>query len=196
MRNLLLLALFLVAAGWLLSRDGFTSYGPGVLAPDAPLQQAVRGAPGGLAREGYAITALATFKGKARVLAREDYWLGRETELSPTDLVLGWGPMSDESVLADVSISQRNRFYFWHVDAFPIPRREIERNSANMHFIPADAAVADALERVGPGDLIEFDGYLVEVRGEDGWHWRSSTSRNDTGNGACELILLHDLRIL
>jgi hypothetical protein len=31
-------------------------------------------------------------------------------------------------------------------------------------------------------------GYLVEARGADGWRWRSSLTREDTGAGACELI--------
>jgi hypothetical protein len=30
----------------------------------------------------------------------------------------------------------------------------------------------------------------VDISAEDGWRWRSSRSRTDTGNGACELILL------
>lgn len=196
MRNVLLVAALIGIGGWFLKPQGFTSYGPGVLAPEAPIQREIGISGNGLEREGYAISALASFKGKARVLAREDYYFGRETDLSPTDLVLGWGPMSDESVLAEIDISQRNRFYFWHVDTFPIPRHEIERNSANMHFIPANRLVADVLDDVGAGDLIEFDGYLVKISGDDGWRWQSSLTRNDTGNGACELIWLRDIRIL
>ena len=196
MRNLLLSAVVIVGGWALWPSSQFTSYGPGILAPDAPAQTEVGASAGDLEWPGYALTPLATFKGKARVLAREDYMLGRETDLSPTDLVLGWGPMSDETVLAEISIRQGNRFYFWHVDAFPIPRREIELNSANMHFIPANQQVADALDDVNPGDLIAFDGFLVKVHADDGWRWRSSLTRNDTGNGACELIWLRDLRVL
>ena len=196
MRNVLVIAALIGVAAWSFKPSGFTSYGPGVLAPEAPLQREVGASTRGLEREGYAISALASFKGKARVLAREDYYLGRESELSPTDLALGWGPMSDESVLADIDISQRGRFYFWHVDAFPIPRQEIEHNSANMHFIPANSLVADTLEDVGAGDLIEFDGYLVKISADDGWRWQSSLTRNDTGSGACELIWVRDMRIL
>ena len=29
---------------------------------------------------------------------------------------------------------------------------------------------------------------LVEVRGADGWTWRSSLSREDSGNGGCEVV--------
>ena len=36
-------------------------------------------------------------------------------------------------------------------------------------------------------------GYLVRVEAADGWQWRSSLSRADTGAGACELVLLEAL---
>jgi hypothetical protein len=82
-------------------------------------------------------------------LSSERYSLGREADLSPVDLALGWGKMSDEAVLSKINITQSNRFYYWHVDAFPIPRREIEINSANMHMIPADDRIKKCWSRFG-----------------------------------------------
>lgn len=49
---------------------------------------------------------------------------------------------------------------------------------------------------IGPGHIVRFHGYLIEARRDDGWHWRSSLTRNDTGNGACELIWVEDLEVL
>lgn len=43
---------------------------------------------------------LAGFSVDARVLSREDYSLGREAELSPTDLALGWKRMREDSVVS------------------------------------------------------------------------------------------------
>ena len=80
------------------------------------------------------------------------------------------------------------RFYHWHTDDFPIPRREIEVNSANMHMVPASADVERVLNSVKPGQHITFSGYLIEARGPDGWRWKSSLTREDTGAGACELV--------
>ena len=64
----------------------------------------------------------------------------------------------------------------------------------NVHLIPADAAVEAALKRLRVGQVIELKGVLVEARREDGWYWRSSLSRSDSGNGACELLLVHEAR--
>ncbi|MGZ8252192.1 MAG: hypothetical protein ACXW1P_07095, partial [Methylophilaceae bacterium] len=86
-------------------------------------------------------------------------------------------------------------FYFWHVDAFPIPREEIETHSANMHMIPANSLVEKTLKSVRVGQVVSVSGYLVEAKAPDGWHWKSSLTRNDTGNGACELVLVKAISV-
>jgi hypothetical protein len=139
---------------------------------------------------------LADFAIKARVLGREDYSFDREAELAPMDLALGWGPMSDETVLEQIDISQSGRWYRWHAEQLPIARRDIERHSANMHLIPADEWVEDTLDDVRRGSLVELRGFLVEARADDGWYWRSSLTRDDTGARACELVFVERVRLL
>jgi hypothetical protein len=104
--------------------------------------------------------------------------------------------MADDAVLARLSISQGGRWYRyrWQGDP-PIPVAEIVRSSANMHMVPADAAVARALKRVRVGDVVTLDGYLIEADKPGGWKWRSSLTREDTGSGACELVYVRDLTI-
>lgn len=143
----------------------------------------------------YRIRPLQAFQLDALVLGREDYRFGREAELSPTDLALGWGPLGDPALAARIVFSQGNRWYFWHAEPLPLPRREIETHSANMHLIPADAAVARTLAAIRRGERIHLSGELVQVIGDDGWRWTSSLSREDTGAGACELIWVQGLSI-
>lgn len=137
---------------------------------------------------GHRISPLEKFEFQARVLGTEHYSADREAQLSPVDLALGWGPMADPEVLARISISQSNRFYYWRTEDFPIPRRDIEIHSANMHMIPASREIERALRAVRPGQCVSFSGYLIEARSADGWRWRSSLTREDTGAGACELV--------
>ncbi|MCK4994330.1 MAG: hypothetical protein KAS13_04695 [Candidatus Omnitrophica bacterium] len=54
--------------------------------------------------------------------------------------------MSDETVLKTIKIWQKNRGYWWRTREFPIPHREIEMHSANMHIIPADETVKEVLK--------------------------------------------------
>lgn len=141
----------------------------------------------------YTLTPMADFELQARVLGRETYNFDRGADLAPVDLALGWGPMSDSQVLSQISISQSNRFYFWHVDAFPIPRRAIETHSANMHMIPANGAIEAQLKSVRVGQTIQLQGYLVNANAPDGFYWKSSLTREDTGAGACELVYVKSL---
>lgn len=161
---------------------------PGITVAGEPLQADPGPAPD-LGMKGYRIQPLARFSIQARVLGAERYRFGREADLSPLDLALGWGPMSDSAVLSRISISQGNRFYHWRVEnEFPIPREAIETHSANMHLIPATEAVADRMLGPRPGQIVRIQGFLVEASAADGWRWRSSLTRKDTGGGACELI--------
>jgi hypothetical protein len=181
---------------WKLWSERAITRPPGVLVSDAPVQTAVDGGARPFSKNGYSIRPLEEFALDARVLSAEHYHFGREADLSPIDLALGWGPMSDTAILAKIEVSQSNRFYFWHVQEFPIPRREIEVNSANMHIIPATAAVERVLSRIRTGSMIRLRGYLVEALAPDGWRWRSSLTREDTGNGACELVWVERLDLL
>jgi hypothetical protein len=166
---------------------------PGLLAPDAPRQtEPVDRSP--VTHAGFELTPLADFSLEARVLSRHDYAFDAESALAPTDLAFGWGRMSDSSVLDRLDISQAGRFYSYRwKDEPPLPPAEIVRSSANMHLIPADAGVARELARVRAGMVVTLRGRLVEASGADGWRWRSSLTREDSGAGACELVLVDAL---
>ncbi len=169
-------------------------HGPGVTAPNEPRQVNLANSTS-IAINGYQLQPLADFDIEARVLSVQHYRFDREAELSPVDLVLGWGPMSDESVLKTIDISQGNRFYFWRVQNFIIPREDIATHSANMHMIPADSRIADALHSIRPGQIVSLHGMLVEATASNGQRWRSSLTRSDTGNGACELVYVQTISV-
>lgn len=196
MRNLLIAAALGVLGFLHWSNSRPLDPGPGAVAPRAPVQRdADRGAP--ITHGEFTLTPLARLEGDARVLGREDYRFGTEAALSPTDLALGWGRMSDAGVLAGLDISQGGRWYHyrWQGPEPPIPLREIAISSANMHIIPASDAVAAQLDRVREGHVVRFSGLLVEASRADGWRWRSSLTREDTGGGACEVVWLERLEL-
>jgi hypothetical protein len=185
----------LVAFGiwrWYSQRD--IERAPGVLAAEAPWQDEIR-AGSGIERLGFRLIPRADFSATVRVLRREDYSRGPLADLVPTDFAVGWGPMSDSSVLANIQISQGNRFYYWRTDTWPIERRDIEVHSANWHVIPENPSVEDALTKVRAGSLVELRGRLVDIEGKEGG-MRTSLTRDDTGAGACEILLASSVRLL
>lgn len=183
------LALFLL---WLLLRPPSPVWLPGQKIGTAPEQMETHRSPWVGPGETQ-ITPLAEYRLEARVLSREDYY----DDLSPVDLALGWEGMSEQSVIARLNITQSGRWYHysWENDP-PLPLGDIITQSANTHIIPATAAVADRLDKVRKGDRVRLSGALVAVEKPNGWHWRSSTTRNDVGDGACELFWVEQIEIL
>jgi hypothetical protein len=164
-------------------------FAAGVSMERPPLQQDLDGRP--VIRVGdYALTPVADFQLEARVLGRRDYRRDAGARLAPIDLALGWGAMARPEIIDQVDIRQRGRFYFWRVESYPVERDEIIRSSANMHLIPASPAVFAELQRAERNRQIRLRGYLVNIDRADGWRWRSSMTRTDSGDGACELILV------
>ncbi len=195
MKKLLVtLAIFAIALVYFFYPETIITYPPGVTAPFPPKQTNLVIKKNWTKGE-FTVEALAEYDIKARVLSRNNFSLGKESELSPFDLALGWGSMSDQSVIDNIDISQRDRWYFWQSDKLPIPRDEIISNSANVHIIPKDENVEDGFDKVYKGSLIEMKGYLVKVTTAKGWKWISSLRRDDTGGGSCELFWVEDLKV-
>lgn len=167
-------------------------HSPGILVPEVPQQRNLP--PGKIWQRGdFFFTALAAYRIRARVLGVEPYWFGRESKVSPVDLALGWGPMSDQSILAHIKISQHHRWYYWKAKTLPLPREELIASSANVHIIPANEEIAEQLDFIQTGNILQLQGHLVTVQTGEGWRWRSSLSRTDTGNGACEIFWVEQL---
>ncbi len=192
-----LFILSVVVLAYLLFRDWQQkpiSHPPGVLVAVAPRQVNVQASSFEL--HDYLLTKKARFEIHARVLSTESYYLNREADLSPIDLALGWGVMSDQSLLEQLKITQSNRWYRWRYEgSIPVSDQQVIANSGNMHMIPASASVEKAIKNLREGDVIVLQGYLVDVDHDSGWKWRTSMSRTDTGGGACEIVYVESVTL-
>ena len=192
-----LFILSVVVLAYLLFRDWQQkpiSHPPGVLVAVAPRQVNVQASSFEL--HDYLLTKKARFEIHARVLSTESYYLNREADLSPIDLALGWGVMSDQSLLERLKITQSNRWYRWRYEgSIPVSDQQVIANSGNMHMIPASASVEKSIKNLREGDVIVLQGYLVDVDHDSGWKWRTSMSRTDTGGGACEIVYVESVTL-
>jgi len=146
--------------------------------------------------KGYSLIPLAEFKISARVLSRHKYSFGREAALSPYDLALGWGPMSNYNIVKDIKVSQSNRWYHYRYKLPPpIPKHEIIKHSANMHLVPSSDKIKKTIAKVKRGQIVHFSGYLIRIMAKDGWRWESSTTRTDSGSGSCELVWVDEFYV-
>lgn len=137
----------------------------------------------------------AAFDAAAVVAGAERYRLDGGAFLCPVDLVMTWGKLPEEPYRSKVSYSQMTRFYFWRTPAADMDLAYIQSHSSNMHMIPAGANVRRALLAVDEGDRVRIRGLLVNARREDGFTWNSSTTRQDEGPGACELVWVEEIQI-
>ena len=182
------------AAFWYLHRP--ITYPPGVLVISEPQQIKLPADIPSFAQGQFHLKPLAIFSIDARVLHRKVYRYDKQAALVPVDLALGWGPMSDQSVLDQLKISQSARFYWYEYRRPPIPKEQIISHSTNVHIIPSTPAIAARCKSLRAGALVHLSGDLVEASGPEIQSWKSSLSRTDTGNGACELLWVKKMSIL
>ena len=184
----LLLFLIVIGLGWAACFHEAAASWTGRPAPDAP-RQTDQALPAAFPHGTYTIHPLARYTITAVVLSRDHYRFDETAALAPVDLALGWGVMSEAAVINALHITQSGRWYEYHWSgAPPAPPGVIARHSANTHCLPANAALQRQLLAIQHHDLVSLDGFLVEVTRADGWHWRSSLSRDDTAGGACEVF--------
>lgn len=164
---------------------------PGVLAPRAPLQLPVRQAP--ISVGGFRLEPQARYDIEARVLGVERYRYDGSAKLSPIDFAVGWGPMSDTEVLAHFRITQGARFFSIYPGEQAIDLQTALVSAANMHLIPATSDIEKSLRRVRPGHVVRLRGLLVNASRPDGYRWNTSLTRNDSGDGACELFYVESV---
>ena len=67
---------------------------------------------------------------------------------------------------------------------------------SNNHLISDDPVIRKAIERVKIGDQIRLRGSLAAYISPNGSKRGTSTTRTDTGNGACETIYVDDFEIV
>jgi hypothetical protein len=196
--RVLLFCLLMVGGGW----QGWHNWRlrpvyptDGQIAPEDPLQADLVNAPT-VVQGRWTLTPRARYDITARILSRENYSFDAFAELAPEDLALGWGAMSDNRILRLLKITQGSRFYSFRVmAALPISVPEAAHHSANTHVIPTDAFVRSQLAELRVGQVVHLEGMLVDGIRTDGSYFHTSLTRNDTGPGACEVMLVEHVDV-
>ena len=106
---------------------------------------------------------------------------------------VGLEPLASEQETA--TFSQSGRWYRYKTKQWAIPKKEVVEHSANMHIIPSTAELESKLNAIVVGQVINLAGSLVHIKAQDGWKWKSSMTRKDSGAGSCEVIWLTSLEL-
>lgn len=145
------------------------------------------------------ISFVSTYKASGLVVDVQKYLgINVQNQLSPRDIGLAWGVLSKKESLKKIEwTSLGNRFLHWVAkDNRWINKiggkSVINECFSNNHLIPSDDKTKKLIKSIKKGDYIRVEGYLVNVHisKSDGsyLYWNTSTSRTDSGDGACEII--------
>ena len=139
------------------------------------------------------ITLMASYEANCCVKGTKNYYSDGASVVSPKDFILAWGMLNKKDVDKQIRYSQSNRWYFYRYSNDTLVSGDyISKHSANTHIIPADEEILKKIKKIKKNDYIHIEGYLALVHFNNG-EWKSSLTRNDTGNGSCEILYVTDV---
>ena len=155
----------------------------------------------------FKIKKINAYSVSGRVVNVQDY-IGYNAfnRFSPRDFGMAWGLYANKkNTKGVVFFGLHDRFLHTHVfDGSKIQDlggfNKFMLSFSNNHIIPSDKRVRKLMYKVKRDDYIRIDGFLASVYYDNNKQniahnslWTSSTIRNDTGNGACEIILVNNI---
>ena len=143
---------------------------------------------------------VAEYSISAEVKSATNYTSDLQSEFIPTDLALAWGDLVDQKLGKGITYSQSGRWYFYVWDStYPGDPLYIKSHSSNHHIVPADDVIKEAVLKIKKGQKVKIDGYLINVdyrfTSGESFYQNSSMTREDTGDGACELVYVTKLQV-
>ncbi|MEM1186908.1 MAG: hypothetical protein AAGA95_08275 [Pseudomonadota bacterium] len=168
------------------------AFGPGVMAAAPPEQLSISAEP--LILGDVALIPRAEFAVTAKVLAKRRYRWDEMADAARWDFALGWGMLSDEAVLDGTKVLQGDRLMYWHLYGKPLDLQTVERSSANVHLIGETPDIEKQFAAVPRGAIVTMQGRLVDIRFADNRVIPTSLTRDDTGVGACEILLVSSIQ--
>lgn len=117
--------------------------------------------------------------------------------LNTKDICVIWGRNVETGVYKRMRFRNRDFTCFYRYPDREAAELFTENCLSNNHLLPDGPLVAEAVRRVRKGDQVRLKGWLASygVKGAP-YQRRSSTVRNDRGNGACEVVYVTEFEVL
>lgn len=119
-----------------------------------------------------------------------------ENSVDTKDLCLIWGANLEQGDYRRISFESTPTWCHWSWRSDDI--RFDQTAIANNHLVTDKQALRDALDRVHVGDQVRFKGFLVNYsdRRYPDFTRNSSTTRQDSGPHACEVVFFEEIEVL
>ena len=133
------------------------------------------------------------------------YGFSPEDKLSPRDIGLAWGKVAELNTQVGFHWQPTDRGLKNKVDsqeklALVGSVSDALKQYSNNHLVALDDTVRNLIKKIKVGDHVRIQGYLVYIDGHSpskkDFYWYSSTTRDDVGGTACEIILVKSIEWL
>lgn len=153
----------------------------------------------------YSVAPVADYEITGLVVSRHDsgaWWdwihAASNDHLNVVDLCMVWGANAASGAYEKMSFSSGQFVcYYQSGDSDALAPANV-RALSNNHLLTESPAIARRLRNVVVGDQIRLTGQLVSYSHNAGFAFTrgTSTTRDDTGNGACETLFVRDVEVL
>ena len=167
-----------------------------------PLQTAMQKAPFVFAYRGasYQVVPVARYEIWGLVVSHNNIsgWtdiMHDENSVDLKDICIIWGSNLQTNDFRKVSYSSGDFVCYFR---YPYGVSFAHDKLSNNHLLSDNPAVREVIRNVKVGDQIHMRGMLVNYSpvAQPGWWRNTSTTRKDTGNGACEVVFVKDFQVL
>jgi len=122
------------------------------------------------------------------------------------DAALAWGDILKPEIKKNLEVSMEYRYcsYYYTTTNPAITPYYVRTHISNNHLIPSSKDIFNKIVKIKKGDYIKISGALVYIKGEkrennkiERMEWGpSSTTLEDEGDKACEIILVKSLEFV
>jgi len=155
-------------------------------------------------KDGFTYTIEPLYSYEIYGLSVADYnpenWLDifhKKDPLNSKDICLVWGDNLSLGGYEETKFKHGEFTCFWQIQSEEVVF--VNNEISNNHLLPATDEIYEKIKKSRVGDQIHIKGYLVRyniVATDINLYRNTSTTRDDKGDGACEVIYVTDFEIL
>lgn len=116
--------------------------------------------------------------------------------LNMLDICVVWGENASSSALYEMKFSSGIFTCFFEADDWDVWHAFKPHELSNNHLLSDDEAIRRKVLDISVGDQVRMRGSLVRYSSEPGNERGTSTTRFDSGNGACETVYVDEFQVI
>ncbi len=115
--------------------------------------------------------------------------------INVADYCVVWGTAANQDLLPEFEFSSGQFTCFWQTKNKTAWQQFNQSQISNNHILATDESIREIINEIKIGDQIYLRGTLADYKTTQ-FERLTSTVRTDTGNGACETVLVDEIKIL